>query len=455
MTIHEQIASWVNYGDNYQFIDNVNGDLEEVKEGRLQALDSISDNSGSTERNARITRAYETIHKYIAENIKKLDSSDAELIDKLAARIMTVGFSLKCTDSQLSHLYKISEKLTKKKSQHERASEKAIAHQVEVECVARPSWPGPGRGALVPLPQLYEQLPEKTPGELLRTLKKAKKQLTTHDLSQAALNIYNRLRRKTVSEKVLDSDCVENAFEDVKLKCCRAGVVRLKTGECLHANEVSRYNMRHIASQAPQSALAKERFWKMAFRIPGGLIVDLTNQRDIVNFPQLQGIYPEQGQLLFFGPMQIKFVSAREEEHHVTVYKYEVEPLRQGNEPQKRSRTVTRIHYQNWQDFSRTDADQIKNLISILDKEMQKQETHPIVCCKDGAGRTGTFITARMIKKLFHIYQERQYPLSPQVLQDTIEEIILDGRQCRGPWFVNNLSQIKTLLAFAATLSKT
>lgn len=34
----------------------------------------------------------------------------------------------------------------------------ATAHKVEVKGVARPSRPGPGRDALVTLPQLYEQL---------------------------------------------------------------------------------------------------------------------------------------------------------------------------------------------------------------------------------------------------------------------------------------------------------
>ena len=46
----------------------------------------------------------------------------------------------------------------------------ATAHKVEVKRVTRPSRPGPGRDALVTLPQFYEQLPfmHSNPLRLLR-----------------------------------------------------------------------------------------------------------------------------------------------------------------------------------------------------------------------------------------------------------------------------------------------
>lgn len=412
MTPHVQITSWTTCKDHCQFIDSVNGHLVKVKEGSLAPLDSVSANSGSIRRDMRIQLAYETIHDYIEQNKKKLGLNDAELIEALAGRITEAGVSLNCKDPRLQCLYSFAEKLRNVNSQDGKAT-------------------------------------EKTSREILRSLKVIENPSTTSSLNQDALTIYNLLGRKTTCGEVLDNNQVENAFEDPKLKCCVKDVVRCGNGEYVHANRIYYYGMRHIASQAPQSDLAKERFWKMACLIPGNLIVDLITEKDIKNFPQLQFIYTEQSQASFFGSMKVEFLDLRKK-GPINIYRYKVQQLDQEKKPIDDSQIVTRIRYQGWQDFSKTDANQIKKIISVLDEEIQGQNTIPIVCCKDGAGRTGTFITARIIKQL-----SCKYKITQKDFQTGIEEIILFGRERRGPWFVNNLSQIKTLLGFSATLQET
>jgi protein tyrosine phosphatase len=249
--------------------------------------------------------------------------------------------------------------------------------------------------------------------------------------------------------RMLDSSEVENAFDNVK--CLKMDAVKVGDG-FLHANRIlGKDGYTHIAAQAPQSAKSREKFWYTAFHTEGNLIIDLTNEGDLAfppkGSPAIKLNYPKMGdEPVDFGSMNVRCISSTAEEK-ITISKYEV--LNLGNAS---STIVTRINYQGWEDHSGTSAEKLKDLLSLVDKHAKK-ETIPIVHCRAGVGRTGTFITARTLK---HLAETSNEDGSPQVTRDNVEEqmreIILNGRKRRGPMFVQREEQMWTLVEFAENL---
>jgi len=210
------------------------------------------------------------------------------------------------------------------------------------------------------------------------------------------------------------------------IPCPKETVV--KVGDrSIHANWVKMPDGRtYIASQAPIT-VDFGVFWKAAFE-NNGFIVDITTLRDGISpyFPL--------GGREFYETGSVEYVNSQEMGEHLTLFTYKVQI--DGNTKQ-----VQRLHFSGWKDFDVTDMGQLIEITKIIDKKMGVGKV-PIVHCRAGVGRTGTLISTLALRNM-----EKQGLLSQGNINETFKDVVMTGRRCRGPGFIQTEEQLEVVKA--------
>lgn len=213
-------------------------------------------------------------------------------------------------------------------------------------------------------------------------------------------------------------------------------MVQTEAGARLHANFMGKgvSDRRLIASQYPYAdvlAGGGETFWSAVYE-QSAAIVDLTGPRDL-----MQPYYPSEEQKEFVYPaLQVAWISTQDK---LSVYR--VTP--QGKEP----RYIARMHYDTWPDYGVIPLEELQELIRRV-TFMVPNPNDPIwVHCRAGIGRTGTLVTALILKD-----QNNRKELKRENLGEQLISIILQLRSQRNFYFVQTQEQFKLLFDYALSL---
>ncbi len=211
----------------------------------------------------------------------------------------------------------------------------------------------------------------------------------------------------------------------------------------LHANRVGMEDgSKYLCLQAPGTG-HYDLFIKLVYE-EAAMIVDLTNQADkakdtIQQPPYLKKRYfpKEIGKTRDFTHFVVTCKASKHFEK-MTLYTYDITEKTTG-----KIKVIKRLHYKEWPDHGAIAADAMRELV----KQVHDVPSPLLVHCRGGVGRTGTFITARTLFML-----SEQGKLSSLALKAKIRDIILLGRGERGPQFVQEPIQLKSLYQFAKLL---
>lgn len=235
---------------------------------------------------------------------------------------------------------------------------------------------------------------------------------------------FETLKEETAQLTFNYTDEVVGRFTDVK---CPSETAVKAGDKGFHGNWVRMPDgYSYIATQAPVY-LDFGTFWQTAFE-NNGIIVDLTTPRD-----RIESYCPSSG-VDFFGKCMITHTGTEEIDEHFKLYTYSV--TINGQE-----REVQRLHFDAWKDYNGTGLESLNKLVEIIDGKMESGKT-PIVHCRAGIGRTGTLISVLTLRNL-----QKQGRITDKNVNETVKNVILTGRKCRGPAFVQSKSQFETVKA--------
>ncbi len=201
-----------------------------------------------------------------------------------------------------------------------------------------------------------------------------------------------------------------------------------------HANKVgkgiSQYSF--IASQAPLPA-DFEIFWKSILSENCSTIFDLTGRKDAV-----EKYYPNKlSEAKFYGSMSVQLVQVTG-----NTYTYEVADSVKGIRAK-----VSRFHYADWPDFGVVTSEQLDELVRKVEEHSPNPADLVWVHCRAGVGRTGTLITALILKE-----QIATGKITKKNLDVSLVEIVVGLRKQRGAFFVQQLAQLNLLREYATLL---
>ena len=200
-------------------------------------------------------------------------------------------------------------------------------------------------------------------------------------------------------------------------------------GKTLNANWVKMPEGTFIASQAP---IVKTQclFWKVCLEY-SNLVVDLT-----CNFDSIDPYYPTARKTeLSMDSLYISLIDQKE-----LIEGVYIQDILIKDENNNLEKYIKRMHCQQWLDMQH--FQRVDELIKVSLKFMD--ESPPIIHCRAGVGRTGTFITALCMYKL--LIKEKN--LSKEDRLKALEERIMLGRKQRSYLFVESLSQQEKLFHF-------
>lgn len=245
--------------------------------------------------------------------------------------------------------------------------------------------------------------------------------------------LWNLLKEKT--SQSIDYLTLKGPFSDIK--CPKQTAIHIEGKGHLHANLVGKEISKRtfIATQAPPTS-TQPLFWQSAF-LQEGTILDLTTPHEIKTY------YPlEMETKQTYGALEVT-LTAISLKDKTKIYHYNV----QNNETGE-SKTIQRAHFDQWIDHQSISMNELVNLVDQLDQATIQGKT-PCVHCRAGVGRTGTLITASILKEKIQAKEIHEDNLKGELIQ-----IILALRQQRGPQFVQKQEQLSLLIKYGQHLLK-
>lgn len=251
----------------------------------------------------------------------------------------------------------------------------------------------------------------------------------------SAGKLWKRLETQTAPPDYLEQDKVNGRFNNVG--CPKSTAIQIGN-DYLHANlvgeEVS--TRRFIATQAPIPD-DYDLFWESAWQ-QEGMIIDLTTEKDREG--GVTTYYPKTVEKpKVYGNFQVELVEESVEEG-AKIYQY-----RMTNQQTKESKTIQRVHFDQWLDFNAVSLEHLKTLIAILEKDESGKTS--CIHCRAGVGRTGTLITAFILKEKINSKE-----IHAGNLESALMDLILKLRRQRGEYFVQQEVQFKLILDYGKSL---
>lgn len=251
---------------------------------------------------------------------------------------------------------------------------------------------------------------------------------------QSVPNLLEILSKLTVAPIYLSSDKVDERFNDIK--CPQSTALRIDN-QYLHANEVGQGVSDHcfIASQAP-TANEEEFFWKACFE-KGITIIDLTRKSELA-----KAYYPSSECISKHGSMLVRHLSEKTlPSTQIQVNFYRVEKIES-----EKSEEITRIWYFDWPDYGVVTVEKLHGLVSmVFENQLGLQPL--LVHCRAGIGRTGTLITAAILRERIE-----KGKIQADDLELELIKLILLLRQQRGENFVQADKQFELLVDYGRKL---
>jgi len=245
-----------------------------------------------------------------------------------------------------------------------------------------------------------------------------------------------RVRTKDVENLPLNKNCCR--FSNILCPAETHVSLYAKDGSYLHANYVKLAGVNFILTQYPlpnQFSL----FWLTCQN--ASLVVDLTNEKDMCT--GLIPYAPPPGQLQMAGNLTIACEKDPQAIHKMRarLYSYDVKE----NDSSEKGCQIPRLHYEGWNDFEGISEDELDIAVAIMFKFYEKDPNRPLIMhCRAGVGRSGTVAVAYALSRLI-----RQNKVNEFNLEESIENLILEGRQQRGFAFVQSSDQLKTIYKWA------
>jgi protein tyrosine phosphatase len=253
---------------------------------------------------------------------------------------------------------------------------------------------------------------------------------------------WDLLEQKTEAIKKELSYCseeeVHHRFEEIQ--CPKGTAIAYGEGKYLHANRVGEgiSKRAYIASQAPRIQ-EQGPFWKKVFDEQEAIIIDLTTELERQGSEQWHGAvkpyYPEKVNT----PVQYGSLSITLKSIKGNLHLYEIE------DSSGKKKQIQRKHYSDWKDFDAIDLSALLKLIEEL--EAFKNISSWWIHCRAGVGRTGTLITALILKEKID-----KGEITMENVETALIDLILALRRQRGPAFVQTSHQFDLLLGYARHL---
>lgn len=249
---------------------------------------------------------------------------------------------------------------------------------------------------------------------------------------QSIEDLWQTLEGRTTTPDCLSTNEVDNRFADIF--CPRLTAVQVDN-QYIHANFVGEgaTDHRFIASQAPTKK-ELENFWTASFQ-HGIIIMDLTNFIDRTQ-KGVNAYYPQLMCQESYGSMTVLSLQQRKINDGLRLHFYNVS---KGDSNPKR---IMRFEYSQWPDRGVIDLKTLDQLVTIIN-DNQANKTPLLTHCRAGVGRTGTLITAIILKEKIekgHIHADN--------LESELIELILLLRTQRGVHFVQSLEQFELLVNY-------
>ncbi|OBQ45965.1 protein-tyrosine phosphatase family protein [Halodesulfovibrio spirochaetisodalis] len=207
----------------------------------------------------------------------------------------------------------------------------------------------------------------------------------------------------------------------------------VNTSKLINANYVTLGGKEYgIATQAPKVE-TQEAFWTMVSEAKVTTILDLTRRDDIQkhHIPK----YRPHGEQLF-GDVEVAATS-RKRDGVMNVTNMEVSG-------QTGMHDVKALHFPDWPDHGVVKMDTFKEILSTVKNATQNNPGNLAIHCTAGVGRTGTIFAGLALSDM---------AASGELTRDNVDEKLLDvivqGRQSRGQFFVQTHSQAALLLEYA------
>lgn len=219
------------------------------------------------------------------------------------------------------------------------------------------------------------------------------------------------------------------------------------------ASQYPSFDLRRLPESANQLQLREiqSRFWEICLEQSVDMIIDLTNMNDMNKTPALYSYIPADD-LLDFENLQVltqtKSVQMIESEtrklSHASYLIQRNQDSKDAEENAINMQAIKRIHFQSWPDTKGLQAEDINYLIQqIRHFQSQTSQGKLLIHCRAGVGRTGTLITCLSLLDLI-----KNNEVTENNLKSVIECLVLQGREQRGPLFVQTVDQLNTIYEF-------
>lgn len=248
-------------------------------------------------------------------------------------------------------------------------------------------------------------------------------------------NLWIHLKQKTQVHleglEFLSQDYVKHRFSNIP--CPKKTAISI-AGQYIHANKVGEgiAQRMFVASQAPLLE-DYETFWKAIFEV-GAIIVDLTTLKDQTD-GDVTKYYPDElNKKMQCGSISVKLIEGSDD-----TYTYQITSTETGS-----VKNVKRYHYADWKDFDAVSLSTLHTLVQKVETLSPHIKDLVWVHCRAGVGRTGTLITALILKEKIEGGE-----INTENLVTSLETIILELRKERGSAFIQQESQLNLLCQYA------